>query len=148
MGLLKKHAVQTFGGDMADIFNGVMKPGFDMSCVHQSILRDIEHVARGRGLVSRDEVEALFTMDRYGFVSGDEWFAFAVQCVSDYIIWEARPTGHVTEQDADWMIGLVGDRPTAFGRAILFSLVREAETVPARISELVMRAAVGRCLLI
>jgi hypothetical protein len=133
---------------MSIIFNGVMNETKDMSCVSVNVLRDIEHIARERGLESRDEVEALFTMDRYGFVSGDTWFRFAVKCVSDYLIWEARPTGHVTEQDADWIIGLVGDQPTAFGRSVLFSMVREAETVPPRISELVMRANVGRCLLV
>jgi hypothetical protein len=133
---------------MGSVFNGVVSETMDLSCVSVNILRDVEHVARERGLESRDEVEVLFTMDRYGFVSGDTWLPFAVKCVSDYLIWEARPTGHVTEQDADWIIGLVGDQPTSFGRAVLFSLVREAETVPPRISELVMRAAVGRCLLV
>jgi hypothetical protein len=135
-------------GVMGRIFNGAMNEASDMTCVSTHVLRNVEHVARERGLECREEVEALFTMDRYGFVSGDTWFLFAVKCVSDFLIWEARPTGHVTEQDADWIIGLVGDQPTAFGRAVLFSLVREAETVPPRVSELVMRAAVGRCLLI
>jgi hypothetical protein len=133
---------------MAVIFNGVISDSNDMSCVSLSLLRNVEQVTRERGLTSREEVEALFTMDRYGFVSGDEWFKAAVKSVSDYMVWELRPTGHVTETDADWIIGLFGDQPTSFGRAVLFAIVREAETVPPRISELVMRAAVGRSLLI
>jgi hypothetical protein len=141
---------QMLKGDvtMAVIFDGMMSNTSDMSCVSINILRNVEQVTRSRGLTCHEEVEALFTMDRYGFVSGDDWFKSAVKCVSDYMIWELRPTGHVTETDADWIIGLIGDQPTSFGRAVLFALVREAETVPPRISELVMRAAVGRCLLI
>jgi hypothetical protein len=136
------------GAEVSVIFDGIMSNTSDMSCVSINMLRNVEQVTRTRGLNSREEVEALFTMDRYGFVSGDEWFKSAVKSVSDYMIWELRPTGHVTETDADWIIGMFGDQPTSFGRAVLFAMVREAETVPPRISELVMRAAVGRSLLI
>ncbi|MFM9975056.1 MAG: hypothetical protein ACKVON_10850 [Beijerinckiaceae bacterium] len=133
---------------MAMIFNGAIGYSTDMTTIPQDALRNIRAATQERGLVSREEAEALFTMDRYGFIGGDDWLCFAVKAVTHFVVWDSRPTGHVTEQDADWLIGLVGDKPTAFGRAVLFALVREAESVPPRISELVMRAAVGRSLLI
>jgi hypothetical protein len=111
-------------------------------------MRAVRESTQRRGSVTREEAEFLFLLDRMGNVSGKDWFAIAVKAVRDFLVWDSRPTGHVTETDVDWLIGLVGDQPTAFGRAVVFAVVREAETVPPRLSELAMRAAVGRCLLV
>jgi hypothetical protein len=133
---------------MVQMFEGVVNSKTDIHAMSAVSLRRIRETAQHRGLLSREEAEFLFTIDRCGFVGGPDWFPFAVKAVSDFIVWECRPTGHVTESDADWLIGVVGDQPTAFGRAVLFAVVREAEAAPPRLAELVMRAAVGRCLLI
>ncbi len=130
------------------LFEGVVDNSTDINAMSAVSLRRIRDAAQDRGLLSREEAEFLFTIDRCGFVGGADWFPFAVKAVTDFIVWECRPTGHVTEGDADWLISIVGDQPTAFGRAVLFAVVREAEAAPPRLSELVMRAAVGRCLLI
>jgi hypothetical protein len=133
---------------MVAMFDGAVNSSTNVMAMPESALQTIRQSAQSRGLVSREEVEFLFTIDRSGFVGGADWFPFAVKAVTDFIVWESRPTGHVTEADTDWLVGLVGDQPTAFGRAVLFTVVREAEAPPARLSELVMRAAVGRCLLV
>ena len=116
--------------------------------VTETAMRALRESAQRRGSVTRDEAEFLFVMDRAGQIAGSDWFPVAVRAVRDVIVWESRPTGHVTEADADWLIGQIGDQPTAFGRAVLFAVCQEAESVPDRLSELAMRAAVGRCLLI
>ncbi|MGL4636548.1 MAG: hypothetical protein ACRCWF_11250 [Beijerinckiaceae bacterium] len=133
---------------MNQMFEGIVDSKTDIHAMSATAIQGIRSAAQERGLLSRDEAEFLFTIDRCGFVGGADWFPFAVKAVADFIVWECRPTGHVTEADADWLIGLVGDQPTAFGRAVLFAVVREAEASPSRLSELVMRAAVGRCLLV
>ena len=131
-----------------ELFDGQVDATVEAHSLPNGVMQGIRKVTQERGLASREEAEFLFTMDRVGFVSGADWLPLAVKSMVAFIVWDKRPTGHVTEADVDWLVGLVGDQPTAFGRAVVFAVVREAEDVPARLSELAMRAAVGRCLLI
>jgi hypothetical protein len=133
---------------MTEAFENSMAAMVTTGVVSENAMRALREATQRRGSVTRDEAEFLFLMDRTGQVAGKDWFPVAVSAVRDVIVWESRPTGHVTEADADWLIGQVGDRPTAFGRAVVFAVCQEAESVPPRLSELAMRAAVGRCLLI
>jgi hypothetical protein len=133
---------------MTQLFEGTIDMAMDIMSMPESAMRAVRESTQRRGTVTREEAEFLFVLDRMGNVSGNDWFAIAVKAVRDFVVWDSRPTGHVTETDVDWLVGLVGDQPTAFGRAVVFAVVREAETVPPRLSELAMRAAVGRCLLV
>jgi hypothetical protein len=133
---------------MTNLFEGSVDRSADVATLPERAMRAVRETTQRRGIVTREEAEFLFTVDRLGHVGGNDWFPVAVQALRDHIVWDNRPTGHVTEADADWLIGLVGDRPTAFGRAVVFAVVREAETIPPRLSELAMRASVGRCLLV
>jgi hypothetical protein len=133
---------------MTQLFEGTIDASMDIMAMPESAMRAVRESTQRRGMVTREEAEFLFLLDRMGNVSGNDWFAIAVKAVRDFVVWDSRPTGHVTETDVDWLIGLVGDRPTAFGRAVVFAVVRESEAVPPRLSELAMRAAVGRCLLV
>ena len=130
-----------------------MTPNFGESfdqaaALPESRLSAIRAAASQSGLSSREEAEFLFTLDRLGHICGHECFATLVRAMRDFVVWEQRPTGYVTENDVDWLMGMIGDRPTAFGRAVVFAIVQEAEQAPARLGELAMRAAVGRCLLV
>ena len=133
---------------MVAMFDGAVNSSTNVMAMHATALATIQQSAQTRGLNCREEVEFLFTIDRSGFIGGSDWFPLAVKAMTDFIVWENLPAGHISEVDTDWLIGLVGDQPTAFGRAVLVAVMREAEAPPARLSELVMRAAVGRCLLV
>jgi hypothetical protein len=133
---------------MTQLFGGTVDTAIDVTALPESAMRAVRESTQARAMVSREEAEFLFLIDRSGHVGGNDWFPVAVKAVRDFIVWGSQPAGQVSEADVDWLIGLVGDRPTAFGRAVVFAVVREAETAPPRLSELAMRAAVGRCLLI
>jgi hypothetical protein len=133
---------------MTQLFEGAVDATMDIMSMPETAMSAIRDATQRLGSVSREEAGFLFLIDRTGHVSGRDWFPLAVKAVRDFLVWDCRPTGHVTEADADWLIGQVGDQPTAFGRAVVFAVVQEAETVPPRLSELAMRAAVGRCLLV
>ncbi|MCA3565675.1 MAG: hypothetical protein IOC90_10955 [Methylocystis sp.] len=133
---------------MTEAFENSLSSMMTSGFVTETAMRALRESAQRRGSVTRGEAEFLFVMDRTGQIAGSDWFPVAVRAVRDVVVWESRPTGHVTEADADWLIGQVGDQPTAFGRAVVFAVCQEAESVPSRLSELAMRAAVGRCLLI
>jgi len=133
---------------MTLLFGGLVDGAADTAALAESALSAVRQATGRSGLASRAEAEFLFVIDRLGHVGGADWFPVAVRAMRDFIVWEQRPTGYVTESDVDWLVGLVGDRPTAFGRAVVFAVVRESESAPPRLSELAMRAAVGRCLLV
>jgi hypothetical protein len=133
---------------MITMFDGHLTEGVDVASLSDRSFAGIRAATRARGILSREEAEFLFLIDRTGFVGGPDWFPEAVKAVAAFVVWDRSPSGHVSEEDCDWLIGLVGDQPTAFGRAVLFQVVREAQESLPRIAELVMRASVGRCLLV
>jgi hypothetical protein len=98
--------------------------------------------------VSRAEGEFLFLMDRTGQIDDAGFLESAVRAIRDHLLFAAAPQGRISEMDADWLVGMVGDRPTAFGRAVVFAVVKACEQAPARLTELAMRGHVGRCLLV
>jgi hypothetical protein len=133
---------------MTMIFGGQIDNAVDLASLPEQGMRAVREATSRSGLASREEAEFLFMLDRIGHIGGPDWFPVAVRAMRDFVVWERRPTGHVTEADADWLLGLIGDRPTAFGRAVVFAIVQEAEQPPPRFGEIAMRAAVGRCLLV
>ncbi len=133
---------------MTMMFDGTIDAAVDVASLAEPGMRAVREATGRSGLHSREEAEFLFMMDRLGHIGGHDWFPVAVRAMSDFVVWEQRPTGYVTESDVDWLLGLIGDRPTAFGRAVVFAVVQEAEQAPARLGEMAMRAAVGRCLLV
>ncbi len=132
------------------LFDGILPPDGAMEAIVASgtLLSDVRTVTAARGLMSREEAEFLLELDRSPKVNGAEWQAFLVHAIADFVVWQSRPTGRVSEADADWLLGVIGDMPTGNGMAIAFAIVREAETVPYRLLEAVMRAGVGRALLV
>jgi hypothetical protein len=97
---------------------------------------------------SREEIAAIFSIDRTDGVVDRATVESLAKAISHWMVWVQRPTGAITEEACDWLIAVSGDRPTTFGRAVLFAVVREADTVPERLSVHVMKASVGRALLI
>jgi hypothetical protein len=134
--------------NMGVLFEGAIDASANVGELPMQAISAVRASTERRGAVSREEAEVLFMMDRTGQISGEGWFETAVRAVRDHLLFQTKPEGHVSEPDVDWLIGLVGDRPTAFGRAVVFAVVRACDQAPPRLSELAMRAAVGRCLLI
>jgi hypothetical protein len=129
-----------FDGAIDDAQAGSELPMQAVSAVRRSTERS--------GGLSRAEAEYLFLMDRTGQIGEQAFVEAAVRAVRDHVVAGSPSAGQVSETDVDWLIGMVGDRPTGFGRAVVFAVVRACETAPPRLAEMAMRAAVGRCLLI
>ncbi len=91
------------------------------------------------GLTSRDDAERLLELDHGSAAQVPGWSAFFVEALKDFIVWQSRPTGRVTESDLDWLLGTLGDQPTPNGQALVFQILREAHEVPARLAEVAMR---------
>jgi hypothetical protein len=131
---------------MTTLFNGAIEAGA-VELPMQAVAAVRAATGRG-GRISRAEAEFLFVMDRTGQISGRGFLEGAVRTLCDHVVQGEMGHGAVAEADVDWLVGMVGDRPTAFGSAVAFAVVRACEQAPSRLSELAMRAAIGRCLLV
>ncbi|MGL5117059.1 MAG: hypothetical protein ACRC7C_17215, partial [Beijerinckiaceae bacterium] len=83
-------------GVMMTMFDGQVTEGFDVRVVSDKALAGIRAATRARGILSREEAEFLFLIDRTGFVGGPDWFPDAVKAVSSFVVWDRSPSGHVT----------------------------------------------------
>ena len=56
------------------------------------------------GLVTRESAEELFAVERAGVANCAEWTELFVEMISEHIVWESRPTGVISEEQAEWLI--------------------------------------------
>ena len=91
------------------------------------------------GLSSREEAELLVMADRSRNAHVEGWREFFVESITDFLVWQSRPTGIITESDADWLLACIGDKPSITGRALLFRLLAEAHELPSRLVEAGLR---------
>lgn len=83
------------------------------------------------GLRSRAEAEMMFAIDRSRGEKCRAWGEFLVEALTDFVVWDQRPIGVLTEDMALWLSDQVGETPTPAGLALLVAITDEAEVVPA-----------------
>jgi hypothetical protein len=81
--------------------------------------------------MTRTEAEALFELDRVIAEKHDDWTSFFVETVTDYIVWQSRPTGLVNGAQAEWLLAQADAGRTLNAFAILVNVLAEADRVPA-----------------
>lgn len=81
--------------------------------------------------MTRTEAEALFDLDRTITEKHEEWTSFFVETVTDYIVWQSRPTGLVNGAQAEWLLAQADAGCTLNAFAILVNVLAEADRVPA-----------------
>ena len=81
--------------------------------------------------MTRTEAEALFELDRVVADKHDDWTSFFVETVTDYIVWQSRPTGLVNGAQAEWLLAQADTGRTLNAFAILVNVLAEADRVPA-----------------
>jgi hypothetical protein len=136
------------GLTMTMLFNGAIDASFPAFDMPRQAVCAVRASTERQPVLSRAEAEYLFLMDRTGQIGDQGFVENAVRAVRDHLVFAAKPHGQISEMDADWLIGMVGDRPTAFGRAVVFAVVRSCAEAPSRLAEIAMRGHVGRCLLV
>jgi hypothetical protein len=129
---------------MTMLFDGALNDAQAMSDLPMQAVSAVRACTERKASLSRAEAEFLFIMDRTGQIGEQRFVEAAVRAIRDHIVRE----NDLSETDVDWLLGMVGDRPTAFGRAAVFAVVKACDTAPQRLTEVAMRAAVGRCLLV
>lgn len=94
------------------------------------------------GFVTRAEAEALFEIDAAPSQKCESWTALFVEAITDHIVWQTRPTGVVTPDQAEWLLERTAEAATPTRLALLVNILAEAHSVPANfVSEVKARAA-------
>ena len=82
------------------------------------------------GMVSREAAEELFAVERADIDKAPEWTDFFVEMVTDYTLWQARPTGALSESQAEWLLAEADSCATVGALAALVNVLGEAHQAP------------------
>ena len=82
------------------------------------------------GEVTRETAEELFAVARAGMSNAPEWTELFVELLTDYVVWQCRPTGIVTDEAAEWLIGQADECRSIEALAVLVSVLAEAHRAP------------------
>ncbi len=88
------------------------------------------------GVAEAGEVERLFGMDEAATDCDPSWTELFVEAVTDYIVEQVEPEGHVSEENADWLITHIsrdGTVKTTSELEILVKVLEKAKSSPQRL---------------
>lgn len=80
--------------------------------------------------LSVEEAEALFALDAAPNAKSDRWTAFFVEALSDFLVWQQRPTGVLAEAKAEWVMSYAAGTASVTVMALLVNLLAECHKVP------------------
>lgn len=97
----------------------------DVLMLRREVFRD--------GVVSRGEAESLFALDASCDDKCPEWSDFFVEAVTDYLVHQEKPAGHVSDDNAAWLIRAIstdGKVDTASELELLVRVLETARSAP------------------
>ncbi len=89
-----------------------------------------EELADSAG-VDTAEADALFQLERSTKNACPEWTPFFVAAITDFVVWQARPTGVVSTAQAEWLIAQADETCSLNAFATLVNVLAEGHRVPA-----------------
>lgn len=82
------------------------------------------------GEVTRDAADELFAVERAGVARAPEWTELFVEMITEHVVWQSRPTGIVSEAQAEWLIERCDDCASVNALAVLVNVLGEAHRAP------------------
>jgi hypothetical protein len=79
---------------------------------------------------SHEEIESLFELERGPAAPCAEWTEFLIECVTDHVVWQRRPTGIVIGEHAEWLVREADRCRPLTGVALLANVLAEAHRAP------------------
>lgn len=80
--------------------------------------------------MEREHIEAMFRLGTRVRPGCDAWTDFLVDTVTDFVVWDQRPTGLLDESNAQWLVALVDSARCATALAVLINVLDVATRVP------------------
>ena len=82
------------------------------------------------GEVTREAADELFAVARARMKNAPEWTELFVELITDYVVWQARPTGVVSDEQAEWLLGKADECRSLEALAALVNVLAEAHRAP------------------
>ncbi len=82
------------------------------------------------GEVTRAAAEDLFAVARARMDNAPEWTELFVELITDHVVWQSRPTGIVSEDEARWLIARADACRSVEALAALVNVLAEADRAP------------------
>jgi hypothetical protein len=120
---------------ISSLIHGRRVSGLDVAWLRREVFAD--------GEVSRDAAEELFEVARADIEKAPEWTKFFVELITEHVVWQLRPTGSVTDPDAQWLIDQADRTMTVDALAVLVNVLAEAHRVPQWFVRAVRKRADG-----
>ena len=97
----------------------------------------LRHRVFWKGVVTPADAEMVFTLnDRLGKNADPSWAPFFVEALTDYIVFQAKPEGYISEENADWLIARInhsGHVDTACELELLVKALERAKLSPVKL---------------
>jgi hypothetical protein len=84
----------------------------------------------GEGEVTREAAEELFAVARSGVEKAPDWTEFFVEMITEHVVWQSRPTGIVSDEQAAWLIEQADGAASVDALAVLVNVLAEAHRAP------------------
>jgi hypothetical protein len=81
-------------------------------------------------VVTREEASAFFELDRAQNQPCQEWVEFFVECLTDHVVWQARPTGILSQDQAGWLLAEADRNGSLASFALLANVLAESQRAP------------------
>ena len=94
------------------------------------------------GTIDSHEIEALFAIDEAAREADPAWSMLLVEAGTDYIVRQQKPSGHIDEANADWLIariGMDGIVKTATELELLVKVLEAAQSSSERLVKFALR---------
>jgi hypothetical protein len=91
----------------------------------------------GDGIASRSDVESLFRIDEVCAAKCEEWVEFFIEAATDYLVYQEKPRGHITGENAAWLVGMIsrdGVVDSLTELEMLIRLLEKAKSSPEQLS--------------
>lgn len=110
--------------------------------VEASDISDLRRAIYQDGVVSRDEGQALFEIERGRKVHSDAWSQLFVEVLTDYAIKQEPPEGYLSGDTAAWIVAEISKRKQPSTDAeieLVINLIEQSREVPAAFSSFALR---------
>lgn len=94
------------------------------------------------GIVGAPEAEALLTLNNQVADQSPEWSQFFLEALTDYLVHQVAPAGHISDENAVWLV----DRISRDGKVesrneleLLVKVLETAQTTPGSLSSYALR---------
>ncbi|ABC64639.1 hypothetical protein [Erythrobacter litoralis] len=86
----------------------------------------------GDGVMTREEAEAIFAINRQIVMPGNDWVDFFVEAISEFVLNGSEPKGMCDRAEAEWLIGAIdhdGKLETMAELEVLVRIIERARNV-------------------